>query len=142
MRLYIDTNILTYLLYNRNELSGDAGMILFDYSNVLLTSSVCVHELIHLVQINKVQEVVNGRRKPIIPETIVDSIKEAGVRIVTVSEHHLSQLAALPLYDDHRDPNDRLIIAQAIADRLPLVSSDRKFTRYARHGLHFIYNER
>lgn len=50
--------------------------------------------------------------------------------------------ASLPLYDDHRDPADRLIIAQAIADRVALVSSDRKFSRYGRHGLHFVYNER
>ena len=48
MRLYLDTNILIYFLYNRDELSDDVKMILFDYSNILLTSFVCVHELIHL----------------------------------------------------------------------------------------------
>ena len=53
MRLYLDTNILTYFLYNRDELSDDVKMMLFDYSNILLTSSVCVHELIHLVQIDR-----------------------------------------------------------------------------------------
>lgn len=59
-----------------------------------------------------------------------------------LTERHLDTLAALPLYDDHHDPNDRLIIAQAIADRVPLVSSDQKFARYVRHGLDFIFNER
>lgn len=53
MRLYLDTNILIYFLYNRDELSDDVKMILFDYSNILLTSSVCVYELIHLVQIDR-----------------------------------------------------------------------------------------
>lgn len=55
---------------------------------------------------------------------------------------HIDTLAALPIYDDHRDPNDRMIIAQAISDKIPLVSSDRKFIRYERYGLDFIFNER
>ena len=117
-------------------------MMLFDYGNTLLVSSVCVHELIHLVQIGKVQKVENGKRKVIAPETIVAGIEDAGMEMASVGKQHLSVLAALPLYDDHRDPNDRLIIAQAMADRIPLVSSDRKFARYVRHGLDFIFNER
>ena len=36
----------------------------------------------------------------------------------------------------------RLIVAQAISDRIPLVSSDGKFTRYERYGLDFIQNRR
>lgn len=142
MRLYLDTNILTYFLYNRDELSEDSNMMLFDYDNIMLVSSVCVHELIHLVQIGKVQEVENGRRKVITPETIVYSIEDAGIEIVPVVRQHLSMLAGLVLYDDHHDPNDCLIIAQAISDRVPLISSDRKFSRYERYGLNFIFNER
>ena len=142
MRIYLDTNILTYFLYNRDELSEDTKMILFDFGNVLLTSSVCVHELIHLVQIGKVQGMKNGRRNPVNPETVMPGISDAGITVVPVDGRHLSAFASLPLYDDHRDPTDRLIIAQAIADRVPLVSSDRKFSRYERYGLDFIFNER
>ncbi len=46
------------------------------------------------------------------------------------------------MFDDHRDPNDRLIVAQAISDRVPLISSDRKFERYRNYGLDFMFNER
>ncbi len=42
MKLYLDTNILTYFLYNRDELSRDVSVMLFDYGNVLQVSSVCV----------------------------------------------------------------------------------------------------
>ena len=142
MRLYLDTNILVFYLYNRDELSTDVKASLFDYSNTLLTSTVCVHELIHLVQIGKVQAMERGRHKSIDPLTVVDAVRDAGLGIEQVSEKHHSVFASLPLYDDHRDPADRLIIAQAIADRVALVSSDRKFSRYGRHGLHFVYNER
>jgi len=65
-----------------------------------------------------------------------------GIEIVPVTEKHLQQLAALPIYDEHHDPNDRLIVAQAIADKIPVVSSDRKFRLYESAGLDFIYNRR
>ena len=69
-------------------------------------------------------------------------LDELGVCMVATSEAYIKTLIDLPFYEDHRDPNDRLIVAQAITDRLPLVSSDRKFSRYERYGLDFIFNER
>lgn len=48
----------------------------------------------------------------------------------------------LPMYENHRDPNDRLIIAQAMSDKISLVSSDRKFEQYTKYGLDFIFNRR
>ena len=138
----MDTNIVAYFLYNQFELSDDVGATLFDYSNVLSASTVCVHELIHLVQIGKVQKVENGRRKPIHPGVIIGNMTDAGIDIVPVGKSHLSMYATLPFYEEHRDPNDRLIIAQAIFDKATLVSSDRDFSRYECHGLDFMFNKR
>lgn len=87
MRLYLDTNILVFYLYNRDELSTDVKASLFDYSNTLLTSTVCVHELIHLVQIGKVQAMERGRHKSIDPLTVVDAVRDAGLGIEQVSEN-------------------------------------------------------
>lgn len=133
MRLLLDTNILVFYLYDKDELCTDLKEGLFDYSNALFTSAVCVHELIYLCQTVKVRQD---------PCNVICSLAEAGIGVEHVTVKHLETFATLPLYDDHRDPNDRLIIAQAIADRIPLVSSDRKFHKYARYGLDFIYNER
>lgn len=142
MKLYLDTNIVTYFLYNRDELSLEVSELLFDYTNILFTSSICVQELIHLTQIGKVQKVVNGKHKRIDPTTVIGTISDAGIGIVLVEERHLLQLASLPLNENHRDPNDRLIIAQAISDRTALISSDHKFSQYKKYGLDFIMNER
>lgn len=142
MKLYLDTNIVTYFLYNRDELSLEVSELLFDYANILFTSSICVQELIHLTQIGKVQKVVNGKHKRIDPTTVIGTISDAGIGIVLVEERHLLQLASLPLNENHRDPNDRLIIAQAISDRTALISSDHKFSQYKKYGLDFIMNER
>lgn len=47
-----------------------------------------------------------------------------------ISDAHLLQLSQLPAVKDHRDPFDRLLIAQALADDLTLVSHDGKFAAY------------
>lgn len=138
MRYYLDTNILVYFLLHKEELHGDILEILSDYENILCTSSVCVSEMIHLCQINK----IGSKRDPIKSEDILYRIHEAGISISHVTEKHLQEYSSLPFHGDHRDPNDRLIIAQAISDRVPLISSDTKFDRYGMDGLLFVFNER
>ena len=44
--------------------------------------------------------------------------------------------------EDHRDTTDLLIIAHAITEKLPLISSDRKFPFYIAQGLDLIYNKK
>ncbi len=142
MRLYLDTNILAMLNMGRvDELCGFIIDAVSNYEHTLLASTVCMQELVHLVQIGKVRipgskDVKDAARKAL------EMLDEMGVTMMPVSARHLQALIDLPLYDDHRDPNDRLIVAQAISDRVPLVSSDRKLARYARHGLEFVFNER
>lgn len=141
MRYYLDTNILAFLLLPdaTEELTAEVIQIIFGYEDLLMTSTVCVHELIHLLQIGKLSS--RGYRQWN-AENVMQHLKDYNIQIVPITEHHLQTYAALPLYENHRDPNDRLIVAQAIADRLPVISSDRKFTLYVKHGLDFIFNER
>ena len=69
-------------------------------------------------------------------------LHQAGITIVPINEKNLETYANLPLYDGHTDPNDRLIIAQAISDKLPLISSDLKFALYTKNKLLFVRNKR
>ena len=75
-------------------------------------------------------------------EAIIPWLKEMWIEIIPVDTLHLRQYAGLPLHGDHRDLNDRLIIAQAISDRIPLISSDGNFSDYTDDGLEFVFNER
>jgi PIN domain nuclease of toxin-antitoxin system len=64
-------------------------------------------------------------------ENIADAIDNAlskGFRILPIEREHLIALSTLDLI--HRDPFDRIIIAQAIAENMPLVSSDDIFLQY------------
>ncbi len=134
MQYYLDTNILAFLLTNKDSISRKVENILSNYENVLLTSSVCVMELIHLFQIGKL------RKRNFDVSFVLDKIAEFNIAIKSVQEQHLQTMSELQFFQDHTDPNDRLIISQAITDKIPLISSDRKFSKY--QDLKFVFNER
>ena len=140
-RYYLDTNILVFLLEKRSdEISKEVGELIMDYENLLFTSTVCVHELIHLSQIGKLHIKRKGKNADI--SEFSQWLDEMSIKIVPVTVQNLQTYSTLPLFDEHRDPNDRLIIAQAISDKIALVSSDRKFYMYEKYGLEFVFNRR
>lgn len=50
--------------------------------------------------------------------------------MLAIEDRHLVAYATLPQHKDHRDPFDRLLIAQALSDDLTLISRDGKFGAY------------
>ncbi len=142
MKLYLDTNIVVYMLENKGQIDSDINEKLVDYANALFTGSVCVQEMIYLRQRNKIfigkDKDNSGRRHT----DIVDMVEELGINIIPVSSKHLKKLEELPLIGEHRDHNDRVIIAQAISDKATIVSSDSAFTSYEKYGLDVMFNKK
>lgn len=140
MRYYLDTNILVFLFtkQSKENIRHYVYDVITDYANMMLTSSVCVHELIHLCQIGKLQD----KKRQINAYEILNWLHAMGIEIVPVAEKHLDTLANLTLFKQHRDPFDRLIIAQAISDKISLISSDSSFLLYEKLGLKILYNNR
>jgi len=62
------------------------------------------------------------------PELIPRQLVENEIEILPIDSRHLSVLLDLPFH--HRDPFDRLIIAQAISEGLPVLSGDGEFREY------------
>ena len=76
---------------------------------------------------------------------MVSAIREKFyIRILPVGEEQMDTYARMELntIEDHRDPSDHVIIAHAITNRMPLISSDNKFHFYESQGLELIYNEK
>ena len=121
----------------RNQLSLEVERIIDEYSNRFYVSSVVVSEFIHARK-------TFGIRKldPNPVEELFDAMEESGIEIVPVNKRHLLQYAVLETVAEHKDPNDHIIIAQAISDKIPIISSDRMFREYTRQGLEFVYNRR
>ena len=141
-KAYLDTNILVFMgTGNQGALSDEIRELTSDYSVALYTSTECVKELIYNLLIGKIPKSKKGKNQ-LTPYNVFEWLESMNIKVVPVGKEHLKKFAELPLYDDHKDPGDRIIIAQAIADKVSLVSSDRKFNRYEKNGLEFLYNER
>ena len=139
MRYYLDTNVLIFVLLSKrhNELSRDVWHILKDYSCRFYVSSVVVQELIHAF---KTGDIVDRDLKSV--GELFDAMEKSNIEIVPMNKHHLMRYASLEAVAGHKDPNDHIIIAQAISDKIPIISSDRKFKEYMGQGLEFVYNRR
>lgn len=136
MRFYLDTNMLVFIL-DKGNINVKISDILGDYSSVLYTSSVAVKELLLLFRIGKL------KLKKIKSETdILAELKEGGIEILFFNQYHFAQYVELTIPDSHKDMNDHAIIAQAISDKIPLISSDHEFKSYTSQGLEFIFNKR
>jgi PIN domain nuclease of toxin-antitoxin system len=61
-------------------------------------------------------------------ETIFARLEQNGFDVLPIDTAHLATLSTLPLI--HRDPFDRIILAQAIHESLPVISSDAVFAKY------------
>ncbi len=138
MRYFIDTNIFLFFALNPSLLNKEVSAIIEDTENRICISSECIKEVIHLVQTGRVRSKAWKTA-----EDIFDFIEnETGFIISFIKKEHLVTLADLALVPGHNDPSDRMIIAQAITEKIPLISSDAKFARYKNQRLNFIYNKK
>jgi len=62
------------------------------------------------------------------PPNLLAQLEGAGVEVLPVTGRHADLVASLPLH--HRDPFDRLLVAQATLEGLPLISDDQWMRRY------------
>ena len=72
----------------------------------------------------------NGKLKEIGASIVYlrDYLKEAGIEVLPIKIDHLLRLEMLDLH--HRDPFDRLLVAQALEENLPILTEDAAFSRY------------
>ena len=137
MRYFIDTNIFIFSCTDVDELTPDVVKILEDYENSLIISVESVRELVMLIK--------GGRINNKIWQSYADikaSLDAHDIEIRYISEAHMKTLYALRPAPHHSDPADLMIIAQAITEDIPLISSDTKFPLYVNQGLKSILNKR
>ena len=78
-------------------------------------------------------------------EAMVTSIeKEFYIKILPLKKEHMQTYARLEINEalGHKDPSDHVIIAHAITEHLPLISSDTRFEFYRAQGLDLIFNKK
>jgi len=66
-------------------------------------------------------------------EDILDDLGNSGIEVLPISFEHILKNTTLPFH--HRDPFDRIIAAQSIAEKMPLLGADSIFDLYATHRI-------
>jgi PIN domain nuclease of toxin-antitoxin system len=118
VRLLLDTHSFLWWMDSSPALSLAARGAISDPINEILISIASVWELTIKVSSGKLNF-------PADPETI---IRAEGFTALPISFAHIRQTGALPFL--HRDPFDRMLVAQAMVEAAPLVTADRQLARY------------
>lgn len=119
MRLLLDTQIYLWYLADSPKLSRRARQVIGE-ADAVLVSAASIWEAAIKIGI--------GRLRVAAPE-LVAGIEASGFVELPVTARHAVAVAALALH--HRDPFDRLLIAQALAEPARLLSADPMLKRYA-----------
>jgi len=122
VRLLLDTHVLIWAVDAPARLSAASASHLEDASNDLIVSAATIWELAIKVGLSRLT-----LTQPY-DQWINSAIADLGASVLPITVPYAAAQAALPWH--HRDPFDRLLIAQAHVEDVPLVSSDSVFDRY------------
>jgi PIN domain nuclease of toxin-antitoxin system len=123
VRLLLDTHAFLWWVMDDPRLSGPARQVLGEAANEVWLSAASALEVAMKAQ--------RGRlRLPQAPERFVPRQLQAnGFHPLPIRIEHALRVGSLP--EHHRDPFDRLLIAQAVEDSLTIVTMDPRFRKYA-----------
>ena len=118
MKILLDTHIFLWMLTSPERLNDKRRYELETPANEVFLSAMSIAELMIKHTIGKIHVEFDP----------LEMAKEMRIEILSFSGDHAMLLGKMPLH--HKDPFDRMIIAQAIVNRLPLMSDDPKFPAY------------
>lgn len=122
MRLMMDAHTLIWAVDKPSSLSPPAATALQDPSNQLLLGAGTVWEIGIKVGLKKL-----SLSQPF-HAWMTQAIRDLGLTILAITLDHVDAQVALPGH--HKDPFDRLMIAQALVEQVPLVSADGILDQY------------
>lgn len=122
MRLLLDTHTFLWFTLNEPLLSPEALKLIADPNNEILISPMSYWEIAIKISIGKY-----ALTEPV-DQFFVREIAVNQFDILPIQPGHVAPLTNLPFH--HRDPFDRLLIAQAIVEQIPVVSADAAFDAY------------
>ncbi len=121
MRVLIDTHVLIWHLEDDSHLPLVKSALIDDEDNEILISVASLWEIAIKTSLGKLK-----LSRPI--AEIIDQIHQSTGSILAIEPYHATQVSTLPFH--HKDPFDRMIIAQALSERLPIITLDPAFSNY------------
>ena len=118
MGYLLDTRSLLWALGEPDALSSRARAAIGDTGSIIHVSTASLWECAIKASIGKLE----------LPEEFFDAITMAGFEELQIRNPHLQVYVELPMH--HRDPFDRILVAQAAAESPTLISKDSKIAEY------------
>lgn len=118
MRLLLDTHVALWWLNDPEELAAEARELISEGANDAFFSSISLWEAAVKSQAGRLD----------VPSPTEEAARDAGFLEVAVRWSHALRAAALPPL--HRDPFDRMLVAQALEEDLALVTRDQAIRQY------------
>jgi PIN domain nuclease of toxin-antitoxin system len=119
VRLLLDTHVLLWLMEDNSRLTRQARSLIAEATEVYV-SSASMWEIAIKSGIGKIEEGA---------ETVAAKLEAAGLKELNVTHRHAIATGKLPRL--HKDPFDRLLIAQAISELMRFVTADEQLSRYS-----------
>ena len=118
MNLLLDTHVLIWALENNPRLSDSAREAIVDGENLVFASAVSVWEI----------SVKQAMGKLDVPDNLIEEIQIHRFTPLEINLQHARLAGRLPAI--HKDPFDRMLIAQAILEKLTIVTRDQIINQY------------
>lgn len=118
MRLLLDTHVMLWAISDPGQLSARARNAISSEENEVFVSVVSPWEIAIKKSRNRIET----------PDDLDRGLESSRFKLLPVLLRHTKAIESMPHH--HRDPFDRMLVAQAIVDGLILVTADRKLTRY------------
>lgn len=124
MEYLIDTQVLLWFQSNDPELDQSTRELIADAKNQIYVSHASLYEVAIKLKINKLPDFY------VSVQSIVNVGIQDKIKFLPIAIAHLTSYQEVPFFPEHRDPFDRLIVAVGLAESLPIITSDPKFTFY------------
>jgi len=121
-RYLLDTHVLLWWLFDDPKLSGPAHDVIQAPENTILVSSASGWEIATKHRLGKLPHADEAARD------LPSLLRKSRMTVLPITMEHALAAGALP--GPHRDPFDRMLIAQGRIEGLPIVTSDRVFEQY------------
>jgi len=118
MRILLDTHTLVWALHEPGKLTLKIKDLLANVNNMVFISVASLWEL----------QIKRSLGKITLPDNFITQLQECGYELLTIKSEHISQLEDVLLI--HRDPFDRMLIAQSAYENIPLVTTDSEILKY------------
>ena len=122
MKYLLDSHVLFWIITGDLQLSRKAKNIYLDEENKIFISIASLWEIAIKISLNKLSISMS------LPEFVQEHVIANEISIMPIELTHIYNLENLPFY--HRDPFDRLIVAQSMAEKINILSNDTVFDRY------------